>query len=355
MPGESEPGNPAEPELEATVPDAASAPVTATDGYHHASMLALDHAKTVLTPTAEPATAYTAADMDGYMYHTAAMRIQAWIRGSRTRRTAAVQEREEEREGSAVLIQSAWRDYQAHIDHKLGAGFDDDLARLQALLDDTAPRQQLHSAIRAVSPLELSPTRLSPVARPRRASEESTSGTSAAHRQDPVRLSSSSSSSSSSSEQEEEEEEEEMAEDDDDDDDEAVGGAGLCTVLVYETEGEPSEPVDMGEWAALLRGGAVGDDTLVWSEEAQFPHEGWTAWSTCSGCFVAVDRFEALCDSFTYIKGDGETTEDATVADLPRLVAEGVVTPETQVFSTEEPFPFDTWTAFSECRRVFGA
>ena len=333
MPGESEPGDPAEPALEATVPDAASAPATGTDGYHHASMLALDHAKLVLAPTAEPATAYTAADMDGYMYHTAAMRIQAWIRGSRTRRAAAAQEREEEREGSAVLIQSAWRDYQAHLDHRLGAGIDADLARLQALLDDTAPRQQLHSAIRAVSPLELSPTRLSPVARPRRASEESTSGASAAL-------------SSSSSSQEEE---------DDDDDDDAVGGAGLCTVLVYETDGEPSEPVDMGEWAALLRGGAVGDDTLVWSEEAQFPHEGWTAWSACAGCFAAVDRFEALCDSFTYITEDGETTEDATVADLPRLVAEGAVTPETQVFSTEEPFPFDTWTAFSECRHVFGA
>ena len=280
------------------------------------------------------------------MYHTAAMRIQAWIRGSRTRRAAAAQEREEEREGSAVLIQSAWRVYQAQIDHRLGAGFDDDLARLQALLDDTVPRQQLHSAIRAVSPLELSPTRLSPAARPRRASEESASGTSAAHRQPSVRLSSSGGSSSSSSQEEEE---------DDDDDDEAVGGAGLCTVLVYETDGEPSEPVDMGEWAALLRGGAVGDDTLVWSEEAQFPHEGWTAWSACAGCFAAVDRFEALCDSFTYISEDGETTEDATVADLPRLVAEGAVTPETQVFSTEEPFPFDTWTAFSECRHVFGA
>ncbi len=84
----------------------------------------------------------------------------------------------------------------------------------------------------------------------------------------------------------------------------------------------------------LLRGAAVGVHTLDWSDVAHFLSEGGTAWSAGAGSIAAVDRFEALCDSFTYITEDGETTEDATVADLPRLVAEGAVTPATQVFST---------------------
>ena len=123
------------------------------------------------------------------------------------------------------------------------------------------------------------------------------------------------------------------------------GGGAKCSSLYYEGS---DEEVPFAEVAALLEAGTITEDTLVYSDQDAFPFEGWTAWSECSDYFGESGG----CTTLTYTN-DGETTEEATAADLPGLVAAGTINDETMIYSTDDGFAYEGWTEYSECKSMF--
>jgi hypothetical protein len=91
---------------------------------------------------------------------------------------------------------------------------------------------------------------------------------------------------------------------------------------------------------------------LVWSQQAAFLFEGWTAWWQCSYLFGVGDPPTGECTSLYYEGGeDREITKDAALA----LVEQGVISGATLIYSDAGPFHFEGWTPWEQCSYLFGA
>eukprot|EP01047_Picozoa_sp_COSAG01_P038213 COSAG01_NODE_3087_length_6609_cov_2.598925_7_plen_186_part_00 len=72
---------------------------------------------------------------------------------------------------------------------------------------------------------------------------------------------------------------------------------GECTTLYYEG---CDDEVDLEQLAALVEDGTIVDETLVYSDQAAFPFEGWTAWEECSYLFGVGEAPEGGCTTLVY-------------------------------------------------------
>lgn len=111
------------------------------------------------------------------------------------------------------------------------------------------------------------------------------------------------------------------------------------------------------EAAGLVESGAIEDDTLIYSDQAGFPFDGWTAWSDCSYLFGIGEAPEGgggtgggQCTALYYDGGD----EEVPFAEIAGLIEAGTITEETLVFSDQDAFPFEGWTEWGECSEYFG-
>jgi hypothetical protein len=134
-------------------------------------------------------------------------------------------------------------------------------------------------------------------------------------------------------------------------------GEPSAGVTAFYYEGNEDE-VAAEDAAGLLEAGTIQDDTLIYSDQAAFPFEGWTAWSDCSYLFGIGEAPEggggggggALCSALYYEGCDDEVA----FADVAALVEAGTIDDETFVFSDQDAFPFEGWTAWGECSEYFG-
>ena len=58
-----------------------------------------------------------------------------------------------------------------------------------------------------------------------------------------------------------------------------------CSSLYYSDGTTEAPETPAAEVPALLAAGKITAETLVFSEDAAFPFEGWTAWSSCASSF----------------------------------------------------------------------
>eukprot|EP01047_Picozoa_sp_COSAG01_P047012 COSAG01_NODE_4454_length_5006_cov_27.029550_4_plen_240_part_00 len=158
--------------------------------------------------------------------------------------------------------------------------------------------------------------------------------------------------------------------------------------------------------------GTITDATMVYSDDAAWPSEGWEAWSDCAHLFGHGDA-PSTCASLYYEGGpEDEVSTDqvhhpAPNADAPsdqlaappvrpadvgavvggtpapgmlmcscsrsclsrtlvnlmagggaqleELVASGAITDETLIFSNDAAFTFGDWTPWAECKQLFSA
>lgn len=148
--------------------------------------------------------------------------------------------------------------------------------------------------------------------------------------------------------------------------------------------------------------GTITDATMVYSDDAAWPSEGWEAWSDCAHLFSHGDEAPSTCASLYYEGGpeDEVSTDEvhhpAPNADAPsdvcavvggtpapgmlmcscscsclsrtlvnlmggggaqleELVASGAITDETLIYSNDAAFAFDDWTPWAECKQLFSA
>jgi hypothetical protein len=134
-------------------------------------------------------------------------------------------------------------------------------------------------------------------------------------------------------------------------------GEAPTGVTTFFYEGNDDE-VAAEEAAGLVEAGTIEEDTLIYSTDAAFPFEGWTAWSDCSYLFGIGEAptgdagrpAGAVCTSLYYEGNDDEIT----FADVAALVEAGTIDDETFVYSDQDAFPFEGWTAWGECKEYFG-
>jgi hypothetical protein len=102
----------------------------------------------------------------------------------------------------------------------------------------------------------------------------------------------------------------------------------------------------------LVEAGTITDETLVWSQQNSFPFEGWTAWWQCSYVFGMGEAPDGTCSSLYYEGGEdeGEVAKDRVL----ELVESGTITEETLIYSDDAAFHFEGWTHWSECSYLFG-
>ena len=105
----------------------------------------------------------------------------------------------------------------------------------------------------------------------------------------------------------------------------AGGGSakGLCATLSYSTDGETqSDNISAAEAQALAAAGTITASTLIYSDNLEFPFDGWTDWSECCQCFESLEAF--LGPWFPALSVDlhefgVETTEDMTHLDSEHI------------------------------------
>ena len=124
------------------------------------------------------------------------------------------------------------------------------------------------------------------------------------------------------------------------------GGGGGLSSFFY--EGNDDE-LPAGDAAGLAEAGTIQDDTLIYSTDAAFPFEGWTAWSDCSYLF-GVGEAPAGLATFFYEGNDDELP----AGDAAGLAEAGTIQDDTLIYSTDAAFPFEGWTAWSDCSYLFG-
>ena len=90
---------------------------------------------------------------------------------------------------------------------------------------------------------------------------------------------------------------------------------------------------------------------------SEFPFDSWTAWVQCSGSFgVAPPAGVAggLCAALTYSTDGVNQSAEISATEAVALAAAGSITASTLIFSEHAEFPYDAWTAWSECCQCFG-
>lgn len=136
-----------------------------------------------------------------------------------------------------------------------------------------------------------------------------------------------------------------------------------CSSMYTEDFGD--EKISITQALALLADGTMTPETLVYSDDAGFPFEGWTAWSRCSHCFVveasSLDATgwrgsgsTAVVSTFYYSVDGAQPSNELPVGELPQLVKRGVVSADTLIFSDDPCFGSDEWVPWSECCSKFG-
>ena len=112
------------------------------------------------------------------------------------------------------------------------------------------------------------------------------------------------------------------------------------------------DEVSMEQLEELVEAGTITDETLVWSQQNSFPFEGWTAWWQCSYVFGMGEAPDGTCSSLYYEGGEdeGEVAKDRVL----ELVESGTITEETLIYSDDAAFHFEGWTHWSECSYLFG-
>ena len=89
---------------------------------------------------------------------------------------------------------------------------------------------------------------------------------------------------------------------------------------------------------------------VVWAEHL----EGWTAWGEIKDTEEITSGGGggggAAISAFYYEGNDDEVAADEAAG----LHEAGTITDETLIYSDQEGFPFEGWTAWSECSYLFG-
>ncbi len=122
-------------------------------------------------------------------------------------------------------------------------------------------------------------------------------------------------------------------------------GTADCSTLYYDG---CDEETSVDSLPSLIQEGAITDETLCWSQDAAWPFDGWTPWWECS-YFFGFDAPE-ICSSLYYEGGEEEVSRSEALT----LVEAGTITESTLVYSDDEPFYFEGWTAWWECSYLFG-
>jgi hypothetical protein len=121
---------------------------------------------------------------------------------------------------------------------------------------------------------------------------------------------------------------------------------GVCGSLYYEG-GE--DEVSRATALELAESGTITEETLVYSDDAAFFFEGWTAWWECSYLFGVGEAPSGGCTSL-WIEG-GE--EELGIAELMAGLTDGSISDETLCYSSDPGFGFEGWTEWGECKEQF--
>jgi hypothetical protein len=92
---------------------------------------------------------------------------------------------------------------------------------------------------------------------------------------------------------------------------------------------------------------------MVYSDQDGFPYDDWVAWEYVSYLWGHGEEPNEAGGECTTLYYEG-CDDEVDLEQLAALVEDGTIVDETMVYSDQDGFPFEGWTAWEECSYLFG-